>query len=179
MDAFAQGCSQTFVYQLVSAYQNDSSDTQSGLFRVDHSPKPAAVAIHNLTTILADEGKHDFAPGSLDYSVANLPVTAHSFLIQKSSGAFDIVLWSEPPDWNDQAHVEIFTPPVTATVTITGVSGNMAIYDPMVGSQPIQRVRKTSEIAVNLTDHPIIIEVQPKRPEVLTAANESQGGTVN
>ncbi|MCB8877171.1 hypothetical protein [Acidisoma silvae] len=179
MDAFAQGNARTFIYQLVSAYPNGGSDTQSGLFRMDHSPKPAADAIHNLTTILADAGKAGFKPAALDYSVANLPVTAHSMLLQKSSGQFDIILWSEPADWNNITHEAIVNPPVSATVTISGATGNMAVYDPMLGNQPIKHVLHTGQIAVNLVDHPVIIEVQPTRPDVLTAENLPPAGAAN
>jgi hypothetical protein len=179
MDAFAQGSSQTFIYQLVSAYPNDGSDTQSGLFRIDHSPKPVAVAIHNLTAILADRGKRDFAPASLDYAVANLPVTGHSLLMQKSSGVFDIVLWSEPADWNNATHLPIANPPAPATVIITGADGKMAVYDPTLGAKPIAHAQQASEITVQLSDHPLVIEFKPTHPHVLTAENEAPAGTVN
>jgi hypothetical protein len=59
LDAASQGVSRTFLYQLRSAYPDPgdtNTDVEYGLFRKDNSPKPMAVAIHNLTTILADPG---------------------------------------------------------------------------------------------------------------------------
>jgi hypothetical protein len=169
MDAFAQGVSETYVYQLLSAYPDHRSDTQSGLFRINHSPKPAAVAIHNLTTILADRGKRDFHPASLDDSVTNLPATGRALLLEKSSGSFDIVLWSEPANWNDQTHQEITSPPVSVTVTMNGIRANIAVYDPTVGLRPLQRIRDARAVTINLADHPVIIEVKPIPLDVATA----------
>lgn len=179
MDGFAQGVAITYVYQLVSAYPNQSNDTQSGMFRIDHSPKPVATAIHNLTTILADDGKGRFRPAPLDYSVTGMPLTGHSILLEKSSGVFDIVLWAEPTDWNDHKHQPITAAQTPVTLTMTGTAGNIAVYDPMLGSKPIKTESKATELTVALTDHPIIIEVRPTRDRVLTAENTAAPGTVN
>jgi hypothetical protein len=180
MDAFAQGVTLTYVYQLVSAYPNQFSDTQSGMFRIDHSPKPVATAIHNLTTILADTGHGNVQPGSLDYTVAAMPVTGHSLLLEKSSGVFDIVLWSEPANWNDRTHRPVSVSQTPVTITMSGTAGNVAVYNPLVGTKPVARARDVNEIAVGLTDHPVIIEVRPTRDRLLTAASTTaDGGSVN
>ena len=168
MDAFAQGVTLTYVYQLVSAYPNQKGDTQSGLFRIDHSPKPVATAIHNLTTILADRGRGRVHPGSLDYAVAAMPATGHSLLIENSSGVFAIVLWSEPANWDDRAHRPLKVASSPVTITLNGATGNMAVYDPLVGTRPIERARGASDIVVALGDHPVIVEVRPIRDPLLT-----------
>ncbi|MBW4024134.1 MAG: hypothetical protein HIU92_13580 [Proteobacteria bacterium] len=180
MDAFAQGAAITYVYQLVSAYTDQGSDTQSGMFNIDHSPKPVATAVHNLTTILADDGKGPVDPASLDYTVAAMPVTGHSLLLEKSSGVFDIILWSEPTDWNDQTHQPIGVAQTPVTVAMSGISGNIAVYDPLTGSKPIENARHVSELTVGLSDHPIIIEVRPTRERLLTAETGTPGdGNLN
>jgi hypothetical protein len=175
MDAFAQGVTATYVYQLVSAYPNQGSDTQSGLFRIDHSPKPVATAIHNLTTILADDGRGTVEPGSLDYSVAAMPVTGHSLLLEKASGVFDIILWSEPTNWNDRTHKPVAVAQTSATIVMSGTAGNVAVYDPLVSSTPIARKRNVNELTVELRDHPVVIEVQPMRDRMLTAESTAAG----
>ena len=50
------GAEKIYIYQLLDAYAGNSQEEHFGLFRLDNSPKPAATAIHNLTTILADIG---------------------------------------------------------------------------------------------------------------------------
>ena len=176
MDAFAQGVTLTYVYQLVSAYPNQFSDTQSGMFRIDHSPKPVATAVHNLTTILADDGRGAVTPAALDYSVAAMPVTGHSLLLEKSSGVFDIVLWSEPVNWNDRTHQAVSVSQTAVTVTMSGTAGNVAVYNPLVGTKPVARARDVTDITVALGDHPVIIEVKPTRDRLLTAASTTAAG---
>jgi hypothetical protein len=175
MDAFAQGVTLTYVYQLISAYPDQGSDTQSGVFHRDHSPKPVASAIHNLTAILADEGKGTAEPASLDYTVAAMPVTGHSLLLEKSSGVFDIILWSEPANWNDAAHRAVSVPQTPVTVTMSGTAGNVAVYDPLVGSKPIARARDVNDLVLGLSDHPVIIEVRPMRDRMLTEESPVAG----
>ena len=179
MDAFAQNVSSTYVYQLLSAYPDHGSDTQAGLFRVDHSPKPAAVAIHNLTSILADRSKRPFHAASLDYAMADLPTTGHAFLLEKASGSFDIVLWAEPTNWDDHTHRQIANPSVSVTVTMNGVAGNLAIYDPTQGLHPLQRMRDARAVTISLTDHPVIIEVKPIDLNVATAEPRSVNAATN
>jgi hypothetical protein len=181
MDAFAQGVTLTYVYQLVSAYPNQFSDTQSGMFRIDHSPKPVATAIHNLTTILADDGHGGTPPASLDYAVAAMPVTGHTLLLESSSGVFDIILWSEPTNWNYRTHRPVSVSPTPVTITLSGTAGNVAVYDPLVGTKPITCARDVNDIVVGLADHPLIIEVHPTRDRLLTAASTTatDGGSVN
>jgi hypothetical protein len=179
MDAFAQGVTLTYVYQLLSAYPNQFSDTQSGMFRMDNSPKPVATAIHNLTTILADTGHGNVQPSSLDYTVAAMPVTGHSLLLEKSSGVFDIVLWSEPVNWNDVTHKPVSVPLTTVTVTMTGTAGDVALYDPMLSSDPLEHERDKTNLVVALGDHPVIIEVRPARDRLLTEESPAASGTVN
>ena len=171
MDASAQGVTQTYVYQLLSAYPNQGTDTQSGLFRIDHSPKPVATAIHSLTTILADAGRGRVQPGSLDYSMTGMPVTGHALLLEKSSGAFDIILWSEPANWSDRAHRPLHVGLSPVTITMSGTTGNIAVYDPLIGTKPIARARGASDLVVALADHPLIVEVRPTRDRLLTEAS--------
>jgi hypothetical protein len=145
------------------------------VFHRDHSPKPVASAIHNLTAILADEGKGTAEPASLDYTVAAMPVTGHSLLLEKSSGVFDIILWSEPANWDDAAHRAVSVPQTPVTVTMSGTAGNVAVYDPLVGSKPIARARDVNDLVLGLSDHPVIIEVRPMRDRMLTEESPVAG----
>lgn len=52
--------SATYLYELFdrdSSASNTNPEANFGLFNSDGTPKLAATAIHNLTTILADDGK--------------------------------------------------------------------------------------------------------------------------
>ncbi len=90
---FKRGWSHTCIY-LLRDRTDESGNQTFGFYRPDDSPRPAATCLHNLTTILADRGST--SPGGiLPYSIPNQPVTVHDLLLQKSDGAFDLVVWGE------------------------------------------------------------------------------------
>ena len=95
VDAYKDGVSTTYLYELLDAGPSGTS-TQSasnfGLFNSDGTPKLAATAIHNLTTILADNGTGGHQPTTqLGYSLTNLPVSGNSMVLGKSNGTDDLV----------------------------------------------------------------------------------------
>jgi hypothetical protein len=162
MDAFSLGYSQTYIYDLFDAYQSTSPEDYFGIFNFNGTPKPAATDIHNLTSILTDPASNalTFVPGSLNYSISNLPSTGNSMLLEKSSGAFDLVLWNEATDWNPITETEIAVSPTMTTVNL-GIPGTVEIFDPTLGSAPIQTLTGVSSVTVGLTDHPLIVEIEP------------------
>ena len=86
LDQFKRGWSHTAVYLLRD--RTDEGGNQSfGFFKADYTPRKAAVYLHNLTAILADQGA-PAKPGRLDYSLSEQPATVHEFLLQKSDGTF-------------------------------------------------------------------------------------------
>ena len=95
-DAFDLGVSKTFTFQLLDQYTDQSNpEAHYGLFGLDFHPKPAADALHNLTTILDDQGGAA-APGSLEMALSGMPSTGHSLLLQQADGDFDLAVWNEP-----------------------------------------------------------------------------------
>ena len=97
----------TYLYDLMDEIPNpsltDIADT-FGLFNSDGTPKLAATAVHNLTSILADPASNalTFATGNLAYSIPSLPALGNSMLLEKANGIFDIMVWAEPRDWNSE-----------------------------------------------------------------------------
>jgi hypothetical protein len=90
---FKRGWSYTCIY-LLRDRTDEAGNQTFGFYRPDYSPRPAAVCLHNLTTILADRGS-DRPGGVLPYSIPNRPATVHDLLLQKSDGTFELVLWGE------------------------------------------------------------------------------------
>ena len=92
LEAFSIGVGKTFLYSLadpvVAGPPSTSLDDHYGLFHSDGTPKQAAAAVHNLTTILQDSGADSasFTPAALAYSVTGLPYYGFQFLMQKSDG---------------------------------------------------------------------------------------------
>ena len=174
MDAAKDGISKTYLYQLMDAYQPGSpqGDDGFGLFDPNNAPKEAATAIHNLTTILADigAGSNAFTTTPLNYSVAGLPSTGNNMLMEKSNGAYDIVVWNEPHIWNGLTGTEITASTVNVNVELGNTYSNVEVFDPLVGSTPIETLTHEVQVQVGITDHPLIVEIEPllsSRPKPL------------
>lgn len=157
-DATLLGVDKTFLYQLFDSGTAGTAGAGFGLFDAAGRPKAAATAIHNLTTILADPGAGaDFATHDLQYSIEGLPQGAHSLLIEKSSGTYELMIWAEPDIWDEAANTAIAVAGQTVTVTIGG-SGQLRLYDPLVGETAVAS-SSGSSISLTLSDHLMIVEI--------------------
>ena len=182
MDAAKDGISKTYLYQLMDAYQPGSpqGDDGFGLFDPNNAPKEAATAIHNLTTILADNGagSSTFTTTPLNYSVAGLPSTGNNMLMEKSNGAYDIVVWNEPQIWNESTGTEITAPTVNVNVQLGKTYSDVEVFDPLVGSTPIQTLTHVSSVQLGITDHPLIVEIEPAPIVTAQSAGASGAATI-
>ena len=166
-DAYQLGAQQTYLYELMDESANPApgNDEQAfGLFTSTGTPKLAATAIHNLVSILSDNAANaqTFTTGSLAYIISGLPSsTGNSMLLEKSTGAFDLMLWNETADWNPTTQTEIPAATVNTTVTFGQVEGAVEVFDPLQGSTPIATYTDINSVTVGLTDHPEIVEVEP------------------
>ena len=124
---------------------DDSSGTW-GLFNSDGSARPAATALHNLTTLLADSGAN-FTAGSLNYTLAGTQSGDNSFLMEKSNGSFWIGLWNE----GGATH--------TVTVNLPSTATSISVFDPITGTTAIKSTSNASSISVSLGSDPLLIEI--------------------
>jgi hypothetical protein len=146
LDQFKRGWRHTAVYLLRD--RTDEGGNQSfGFFKADYTPRKAAVYLHNLTTILADRGSVKM-PDRLDYSIAGEPATMHDMLLRKRDGAFALVVWNERLKGSD-----------TVTVQLGGERVAVKVYDPTVGTAPVQSLAGTLSVSLTLSDHPLVIEI--------------------
>jgi hypothetical protein len=165
MDAARDGVAATYLYELLDEKPDPSNgniEDHFGLFNNDGTPKPAATALHNLTTILGDTGStaHSFQTGTLNDAVSGLPASGDTLLLEKSNGAYDIVLWAEPALWNASTQSEIAAAAHQVQVTLPTAAA-VQVFDPLAGTSAIAQYGATSSVSVSLTDHPIVIEVAP------------------
>jgi hypothetical protein len=167
LDAYQDGAARTFLFQLLdTSYQPASDDRESsfGLFHGDGTPKEAATAVHNLTSILSDSASdsQSFTTGSLSYTLENLPSTGNSMLLEKSSGAYDLVVWNEPQIWDENTLSQISVAPTDVTVQLGSTYQTVEVFDPLQGNTPVQTLNDVSSVTLSLTDHPLIVEVEPQ-----------------
>jgi hypothetical protein len=161
LDGYKAGAAITFLYELMDDPGAPNAQEQNfGLFNADGTPKPAAVDIGNLTHILQDNGPALTSPGTLAYNITGLPSTASSMLLEKSSGAFDIVLWNG--DATLYNGTSVVTPPTSeVTITLPSAASSIEIFDPIQGTTAIETVSNASSVTVGLSADPIIIQVGP------------------
>ena len=180
VDAYKAGVSKTYLYELFdrdSSAANTNPEANFGLFNSDGTPKLAATAIHNLTTILADDGKGGLQPTDpLNYTLSNMPATGNSMVLGKSNGAYELVVWAEPKLWNDATDTELTNAAQTVTVNLGAVHHSVKVYDTLTGTTAIASYTDVSTITIPVSDHPLIIEIDappttPPAPDTRTSVS--------
>jgi hypothetical protein len=149
---FKRGYAHTAVYILRD--RTDEANNQTyGFFAPDYSPRIAAHYLHNLTTILADDGRMD-EPGRLDFAIPNQPETVHDLLLQRSDGVFQLVVWGERLRGEDEVTVDFARPQASVTV-----------FDPTAGIHPVRKLTGVSKVDLKLSDHPLILEIRSREQD--------------
>jgi hypothetical protein len=146
---FKRGWSYTAVYLLRDRTDEGGNQT-FGFFRPDYTPRKAAVYLHNLTAILADQGAVA-RPGRLNYAIPEQPATVHDLLLQKSDGAFALVVWGERLKGSDEV-----------TVRLGAECPEVRVYDPTVGAEPVRTHRQADAVRLVVSDHPLVLVLKPE-----------------
>lgn len=144
---FKRGWSYTCIY-LLRDRTDEAGNQAFGFYRPDYSPRPAATWLHNLTTILADNGSAR-PNGALAYSIPNQPATVHDLLLQKSDGTFELVLWDERFTGGSD----------DVTISLGASRAEVRVYDPTAGAAPVKTLTPVGSISLTLSDHPVIVEM--------------------
>ena len=174
VDAYKMGVANTYLYELL-----DEQGSSWGLFNADGTPKLAATALHNFTTILHDpDATLTPATSTLNYGLTNMPASGNQLLLEKGDGTFDLVLWAEAQIWDPNTQQEVVAPDTKVTVKFDHVEKTVLVYDPMVGTAPIATYSNVSQLQIDLTDHPLIIEIPPAAPNAPTIATISPDSNV-
>ncbi len=166
MDATQMGVRATYFYELLDKRDDPQQiylENHYGLFHADGTPKPAATALHNLSSILADGGATatGFQTGGLDYSVSGLPAPGDSLVLQKSNGAYDLVIWTEPKIWNAVGKFQISAPAAQAVTSLGAAASQVTVFNPLLGTAPVAAASDASSVTISVTDHPVVIEIGP------------------
>lgn len=174
VDAFKDGVSKTYLYELLNHGSSSHPEGSFGLFNADGTPKLAATAVHNLTAILADDGSGGRTPTTaLAYTINNLPTSGNSMVLAKSNGAYELVVWAEPKLWNDANDTEISNPTTRAKVHLGTVHKTVTIYDPLNTSKPIAAYTNVQDFTLPVSDHPLVIEIDAPTASTTTPAGET------
>ncbi len=142
LDGWKDGDVKTYFYALY----NDGSGL-FGLMNQDGTAKPAGVALHDLTTLLADPGAGSFTPGALVYGLDGTLGSENTQLMQKSDGSYWIAVWDE----NDAAH--------SVTLTLGATASTIVVFDPVTSTTAVQSVTNAASVTLNLQGDPFLVEV--------------------
>jgi hypothetical protein len=153
LSAFKSGFHKCYVYLLT-----DNAWEAYGFFDRSGNPKPSAVAVHNLTSILADTGTVANS-ASLGYALTGLPATAHHILLQKSNGSFALIVWNEPPLWANGQKLSIAA--TTVKVTLPKTFAKVSVFNPVDSLNAVASFATKSSLDIQLSDRPLIIELKP------------------
>ncbi len=158
-DAFRLGVRRTYLYELVDEQpdpQQTDDERHFGLFHHDWTPKPVAVALHNLNRELG-VGDGGTCAGRLGYS---LPDTK-SVLLRRADGVFVILAWTEAALWNPAERTEVAVPPHEVALTLAaGHDGShVRVIDPMTDASVDAGPPRGGALRIVLPDHPVLIEI--------------------
>ena len=159
-DAKSAGAATVILYELLDAYPdatNTNTGNHYGLFDYSNAAKPAAVALHDLTTILGG-GPSSFTPGSVSYTIGGADKTTNSLALQKATNVFDVVIWDEQTIWNNTTHSEIAPVTHSDTIRFANVQATIAVYDPISGTTPIAVYHNVASITLAVGADPLIVE---------------------
>ena len=149
LDQFKRGWSYTSVYLLRD--RTDEGGNQSfGFYTRDYAPRKAALYLHNLTTILADKGS-PAKPGKLACAIPDPPATVHDLLLETGDGTFQLVVWDERVKGED-----------AVTVNLGGARDSVKVYDPTVGTDPVESHTGIDSLKLTLSNHPMVIVMAAK-----------------
>ena len=167
-DLTAKGAYRSYLYQLMDDTADgdptgsEGTEAHFGIFDYQWHPKPAALALANLKTLLADKSTA-FVPRVPRYHVSgvtNAGNAGSSLSISKSAGSTFIVVWNEPQIWDETANAPVTPPADPATVSFGGKYA-YKVYDPLVGVSALSSGRSTG-VTANVTGSPILVQVMAR-----------------
>jgi hypothetical protein len=157
----------TFIYELVNDSQDESNWTGGlGLYRYDWTAKPAATAVHNLTSRLLPGGVSAMTAAAaassdrpnVEFALSATKNGVGSISIAKSGGAIVVLIWREQPLWDGSAKRELATDDAQVSLMpAVGGSSQATVYDPLT-NKATSVAQKNGTFSFQLTDHPLLVE---------------------
>ena len=171
-ETFRKGVARTYLYEFLDDHARPG-DTESnyGLVRADGTPKAAYTNLKNLLALLAERGvPAGFRPHSLDYTLTVRPVGAytrtqyvHHLLLQKSGGAFFLLLWHEISDEDAgvNPHRQITPPDMPATLTLPASIKHARLFRPFENITGAALPVTGGQITLAVSDQVVVLKLAP------------------
>lgn len=162
LENFEHGIARTYLYELMDESAEPAmKDPQKhwGLIRADGSEKPAFAALKNLM----DEVKDTREPESLKplgFSISPWRNQIHHVLLEKSDGAYDLVLWQEAPSYDLAKHVDINNPDANVMLQLDVEARSVQAYEPSKQAAPLRSWLSVKSVPLAIPDHPLVLEIR-------------------
>ena len=161
LDSFKAGSRLTDIYELFDESSSVSGfEGHWGLFNADGTPKLSATYLHNMMSVLGDPGANakTFQTGSLTDTITGLGPNGNSLLMEKSNGAYDLAVWSDADIYVNG--IASTAPAQKVTVNLGNTYASVEVFDPTVGTTATENLTNVSSVTLEITDHPVIIEIE-------------------
>ena len=166
-----------FIYQLIDTNPNselDNPDEHFGLLRNDGSPTKAYYAVRNIMHLLCDADS-GFNPRDLKASLSGDLRNVRSFLLQKESGVFYLVLWQgavsyeKPKPSNSLRSREWSAAALPVTLTFEEPVAKVSTYLPSAlegdadgGKRAKNTFDAPTTVSLDAPDELLIVEIVPE-----------------
>lgn len=147
LSQFKRGWKNTAIY-LLKGRSDEPAHESYAFYKLDYTPKKAAVYLHNFTTVLSDDDLQ-FSPGNLNYSMQTDSETVHDLLLQKNNGNFYLVVWGERFIGDEDL----------VTINFGTKYKLIHVYDPTLGQEILTTHKNKNSITFSVSNHPIILEL--------------------
>ena len=147
----------TYLYQLVDyKVAPDDWSHNLGLYRNDWSAKPAAGAIHNLTSAVgAVASERSGAPCTADIELTGKPIAPRALRLGAPHGCA-LLVWLAQPLWNDLTNSPLTIAMQPVQLSLHPAPAVISIVDPLDGSYRQLRLGD-SGFDLALGDHPLLL----------------------
>lgn len=118
LETFRIGVARSYAYELMNepSVKPPIKERNFGFFREDGSAKPAATAIHNMTSLLS--GGTVTSPRSLPLSFSGDTADLKSMLLQKHEGEYWLALWRKQSVYDTATKQLLTLSPSSTTVSL-------------------------------------------------------------
>lgn len=164
LEDFIHGIVRTYLYELLDEAPDPSLKHPQfhwGLIRADGSEKPAYNSLKNLIEVLKDDSQQaaleplrfvlDTSSSQNDH--------IHHLLLEKSNGAYDLVLWKEVPSYDIKKKMDIDNTGEPVHITLARKSRNITVFEPVMQATPIRITQNDISLTLNVSDQPVIAEI--------------------
>jgi hypothetical protein len=166
---FNRGIERSYLYELADQGPDANANQQNfGLVRYDMTEKPAFVALENLIDLVQEpDVPANFAPGKLDYALslngAGDLTKVHHTLLQKSNGAFYLMLWQEVAGWDSSTNPqsELSPAPLSVTLTLNDGIAQARTYLTNQSLTPTGTYANPTSITLDVPDQMLVVELTP------------------